>query len=111
MHAHSNWQWHLDGVFVKINGETHYLWREVGHEGEVLESLATKRGDRKAALKLLKRSMKRHGQPHVLVTDKLRSHGAAMKVIGNANKQEAGYWINNLGEISHQRFRRRERAM
>ena len=51
MHAHSNWQWHLDEVFVKINNATHYLWRAVDHEGEVLESFANKRRDRKSALK------------------------------------------------------------
>jgi len=50
-HSHSNWRWHLDEVFVRINGETHYLWRAVDHEGEVLEVLVTKRQDRKAALK------------------------------------------------------------
>jgi putative transposase len=124
MHAHSNWQWHLDEVFVKINGETHYLWRVVDHEGEVLESYVTKRRDRKAALKFIKKSMKRYGRPHIVVTDKLRSYGAAMKVIGNANKQETGRWMNNRGENSHPLpgsglftnhkkgpFRRRERAM
>ena len=109
--AHSNWQWHLDEVFVKINGETHYLWRAVDHEGEVLESFATKRRDRKAALKFLRKTMKRYGNPHVIVTDKLRSYGAAMKVIGNADKQETGPWLNNRGENSHQPFRRRARAM
>jgi len=111
MRAYSNWQWHLDEVFVKINGETHYLWRAVDHEGEVLESFVTKRRDRKAALKFLRKTMKRYGQPHVVVMDKLRSYGAAMKVIGNANKQETGRWMNNRGENSHQPFRRRERAM
>jgi putative transposase len=111
MHAHSNWQWHQHEVFVKINGETHYHWRAVDHEGEVLESFATKRRDRKAALKFLKKTMKRYGQPHVLVTDKLGSCGAAMKAIGNANKQETRRWLNNRGENSHQPFRRRERAM
>ncbi len=59
LRAHSNWQWHLDEVFVKINGETHYLWRAVDHEGEVLESYVTKRRDRKAALKFLSKTMKR----------------------------------------------------
>ena len=111
MRAYSNWQWHLDEVFVKINGETHYLWRAVDHEGEVLESYVTKRRDRKAALKFLRKLMKRYGQPNVIVTDKLRSYGAAMKVIGNAQKQETGRWLNNRGENSHQPFRRRERAM
>jgi putative transposase len=111
MRAHSNWQWHLDEVFVKINGETHYLWRAVDHEGEVLESYVTKRRDRKAALKFLRKSMKRHGQPHIIVTDKLRSYRAAMKVLGNEGKQETGRWLNNRAENSHLPFRRRERAM
>ena len=109
--AYSNWQWHLDEVFVKVNGETHYLWRAVDHEGEVLESYVTKRRDKKSALKFIRKSMKRFGPPHIIVTDKLRSYGAAMKVIGNANKQETGRWLNNRGENSHQPFRRRERAM
>ncbi|MCP4319002.1 MAG: IS6 family transposase, partial [Hyphomicrobiales bacterium] len=111
MRSYSNWQWHLDEVFVKINGQTHYLWRAVDHEGEVLESYVTKRRDCKAALKFLKKSMKRHGQPQVLVTDKLRSYGAAMTVIGNANRQQTGRWLNNRAENSHLPFRRRERAM
>ncbi len=100
MRAHSNWQWHLDEVFVKINGETHYLWRAVDHEGEVLESYVAKRCDRKAALKFRK-TMKRFGQPHVIVTDLLRSYGAAMKVIDNADRQETGRWLNNRAENSH----------
>ena len=108
---YSNWQWHLDEVFVQINGETHYLWRAVDHEGEVLDSYVTKRRDRKAALKFLRKSMKRYGRPHVLVTDKLRSYGAAMKVIGNAERQETGRWLNNRAENSHLPFRRREVAM
>ena len=111
MRAHSNWRWHLDEVFVKINGETHYLWRAVDHEGEVLESYVTKRRDRKAALKFIRKSMKRYGNPAVTVTDKLRSYGAAMKVIGNASGQETGRWQNNRAENSHLPFRRRERAM
>ena len=92
MRSYSNWQWHLDEVFVKINGETHYLWRAVDHEGGVLESYVTKRRDRKAALKFLRKVMKRYGGPEVVVTDKLRSYGAAMKVVGNADRQETGRW-------------------
>jgi putative transposase len=75
----SRWRWHLDEVFVKINGETHYLWRAVDHEGEVLEFFVTKRRDRKAALRFLKKLMKRHGRVEAVVTDRLRSYGAAMK--------------------------------
>ena len=104
MRAYSNWQWHLDEVFVKINGETHYLWRAVDHEGEVLESFVTKRRDRKAALKFLRKKMKRHGHAHIFVTDKLRSYGAAIKEIGNAERQETGRWLNNRAENSHQSF-------
>lgn len=78
MLAYSNWQWQLDEVFVKIDEESHYLWRAIDHEGEVLESFVTKRRDRKAALKSLRKTTKRHGRVHVFVTDKLRSYGAAM---------------------------------
>ena len=108
---HSNWRWHLDEVFVKINGETHYLWRAVDHEGEVLESYVTKRRDRQAALIFLKKIMKRHGQPRAIVTDRLRSYRAAMKIIGNESTQEVGRWKNNRCENSHLPFRRREYAM
>ncbi len=111
MRSYSNWQWHLDEVFVKINGELHYLWRAVDHEGEVLETFVTKRRDRKAALEFLRKIMKRYGKPSIIVTDKLRSYGAAMKVVGNAGKQETGRWKNNRAENSHLPFRRRERAM
>jgi len=109
--SYSQWRWHLDEVFVRINGETHYLWRAVDHEGEVLESFVTKKRDRKAALKFLRKAMKRYGRPKVVVTDRLRSYRAAMKVVGNADRQETGRWLNNRAENSHQPFRRRERAM
>ena len=108
---YSNWKWHLDEVFVKINGELHYLWRAIDHEGEVLEAFVTKRRDRKAALIFLKKIMKRYGKPHAIVTDRLKSYRAAMKVIGNEAVQEVGRWKNNLCENSHLPFRRRERAM
>ena len=98
-------------MFVRINGETHYLWRAVDHEGEVLEVFATKRRDRRAALNFLKRTMKRYGRPKLLVTDRLRSYGAAMNVIGVADRQLCGQWLNNRAENSHQPFRRREGAM
>ena len=107
----TQWRWHLDEVYVKIGGEMHYLWRAVEHEGEVLESYATQTRDKAAALSFLKRMMKRHGRPKVIVTDRLRSYGAAMKEIGNADAQETGRWVNNRAENSHQPFRRRERAM
>ena len=105
------WRWHLDEVFVKINGERHYLWRAVDHEGEVLESTVTKTRDKKAALKFLKKTMRRYGQPETIVTDLLRSYGAALRVIGAASLRETGRWLNNRAENSHLPFRRRERAM
>ena len=77
----------------------------------MLEVFATKRRDRKAAVKFRKRTMKRYGQPWSIVTDRLRSCGAAMKVIGNLQRQECGRWLNNRAENSHQPFRRREKAM
>jgi len=107
----SHWRWHLDEMFVKINGERHYLWRAVDHEGEVLESFVTKTRDKKAALKFLRKAMKKHGRAESYVTDKLRSYGAAMKDLGIEDRQETGRWLNNLGENSHLPFRRRERAM
>ena len=95
--SYSQWRWHLEEIFVRINGETHYLWRAVDHEGEVLEVLATKRRDRKAALTVLKRAKKRYGRPGSIVTDRRRSYGAAMKVIGKVANQECGRWLNNGG--------------
>ena len=110
-HSYSRWRWHLDEVFVKINGETHYLWRAVDHEGEVLESFVTKRRDRRAALAFLTKAMKRYGPPKVLVTDRLRSYRAAMVQLGNEKRQETGRWLNNRGGNSHLPFRRREYSM
>ena len=109
--SYLNWRWHLDEVFVRVNGEIHYLWRAVDHEGKVLEAFATKQRDRKAALRFLKRAIKRYGRPKVIVTDRLKSYRAAMNVIGNAAAQTCGQWLNNRAENSHQPFRRREGAM
>jgi putative transposase len=111
MRSHTHWRWHLDEVYVKINGEMRYLWRAVDHEGEVLESFVTTTRDKAAALKFIKKAMKRHGRPRAIVTDGLRSYGAALKAIGAAGRQETGRWLNNRVENSHQPFRRRERAM
>ena len=109
--SYSQWCWHLDEIFVRINGETHYLWRAVDHEGEVREVFATKCRDRKAALKFLRRAMKRSGRPQAIVTDRLRSYRAAIKGVGAVDRQHCGRWLNNRAEKPHQRFRRREGAM
>ena len=79
----SHWRWQLDEVFVRINGETHYLWPAVDHEGEVLAVFVTKCRDRRAAPKFMKRTMKRYGRPRSIVTDRLRSYRSAMKIMGN----------------------------
>ncbi|MEZ5687476.1 MAG: IS6 family transposase [Caenibius sp.] len=105
------WRWHLDEVFVKINGERHYMWRAVDHEGEVLESYVTKKRDKSAALAFLKKALKRHGKAETIVTDGLKSYPAAMKELGNQDRREMGRWLNNRAENSHLPFRRRERAM
>ncbi|NQY95618.1 MAG: IS6 family transposase [Henriciella sp.] len=111
MRQSPQWRWHLDEVFVNINGRQHYLWRAIDHEGEVLESYVAKRRNRKAALRFLKKAMKRYGNPEVIVTDRLASYRAAMKVLGNESRQEVGRHLNNRVENSHLPFRRRERAM
>ena len=98
-------------MYAKLNGEMVYLWRAVDHEGEVLESYVTKTRDKAAALTFMKKALNRHGSPEAITTDGLRSCGAAMKELGNADKQEVGRWANNRVENSHLPFRRRERAM
>ena len=98
-------------MYVKINGEMHYLWRAVDHEGEVLESYVTRKRDKSAALAFMKKVLKRHGSAKKIITDGLRSYPAAMKEIGTHDRREVGRWLNNRAENSHLPFRRRERAM
>ena len=111
MKGFRQWRWHLDEVFVKINGERHYLWRAVDQEGEVLESYVTKKRDKSAALAFLKKALKRHGRAEAIVTDGMRSYPAAMRELGSLERCEMGRWLNNRAENSHFPFRRRERAM
>jgi putative transposase len=108
---HIQWRWHLDEVFVRVNGERRYLWRAVDHEGEVLEVYVTKTRDRRAALDFLKRALKRFGSPRSILTDRLRSYRAALSDLGIAGRQDTTRWLNNRAENSHQPFRRRERSM
>ena len=98
-------------LYVKVNGERHYLWRAIDHEGEILESYVTKKRDKSAALAFLKRALKRHGRAEAIVTDGLRSYPAAMRELGNLDRREMGRWLNNRAENSHLPFRRRERVM
>src|SRR5919205_3784765 len=104
--------WHLDEMVVRIAGETVYLWRAVDHEGEVLDVLVQRRRDKAAALKLIRKLLKKQGfAPAVVVTDKLRSYGAAFRAIGLSARHEQGWRQNNRAENSHQPTRRRERKM
>jgi transposase-like protein len=84
------WRWHLDEVFVKINGKLCYLWRAVDHEGEVLETVVTAKRDKAAAVKFLKRIMKKYGRPRSVVTDGALLLSWATKEIGNADRQIVG---------------------
>lgn len=111
MRGFRQWKWHLDEMYVKLNGEMVYLWRAVDHEGEILESYVTKKRDKAAALTFMKKALKRHGKPEAIVTDGLKSYPAAMRELGNTEKQEVGRHANNRAENSHLPFRRRERAM
>ncbi|MGI4731078.1 MAG: IS6 family transposase [Janthinobacterium lividum] len=111
MRGFRHWRWHLDEMYVKLNGEMVYLWRAVDQEGEVLESYVTRTRDKEAALTFMKKALKRHGSPEAITTDGLRSYGAAMKELGCADRQEVGRWANNRVENSHLPFGRRERAM
>ena len=111
MRGFRQWKWHLDEVYVKINGEMHYLWRAVDQEGEILESYVTKTRDKKAAMRFMKKALKRHGSPEAITTAGLRSYKTAMQDLGNTDKQEVGRWANNRVENSHLSFQRRERSM
>ncbi len=107
----SNWRWHIDEVFVKINGDLHYLWRAIDHEGTVLDCYVSKRRDRKAAKKVLKKLISKHGLPREIVTDKLGSYKATMKELDIQELQNTERYKNNQIENSHLHFRRREKVM
>jgi putative transposase len=110
MRGFRHWRWHLDEMYVKLNGEIVYLWRAVDHEGEILESFVTRTRDKGVALTFMKKALKRNGSL-AAITGSLRSYGATMKELGNEEKQEIGRWVNNRVENSHLPFQRRERAM
>jgi transposase-like protein len=105
-------QWHLDEMAVLIGGKRFWLWRAVDDEGEVLDLLVQRRRDKNAAVKLMRRLLKKQGfAPHVLVRDKLRSYGAAKAALGLSARHEQELRKNNRAENSHQPVRRRERKM
>src|SRR6516164_6723389 len=105
-------RWHLDEMVVRIAGKQMYLWRAVDHEGEVLDLLIQRRRDSRAALRLMRKLIKKHGfTPKLLVTDKLRSYAAAFRQLGLGCPHEQGLRRNNRAENSHQVVRRRERKL
>jgi putative transposase len=104
--------WHLDEVFIKIDGRLVYLWRAVDAEGEVLDVLVQSKRDKRAALKLMRKLLKKmRFVPGKLVTDDLRSYGAAARDLRLSRRHERGRWRNNRAENSHQPTRRRERKV
>lgn len=91
LRAFSKWRCHVDEVFVKVNGKRHYLWRAVDHEGEELEAVVTKHRNKAAALKFLKKLMKRHGKAETVATDRFASYRAALRELGSTeNSGRAG---------------------
>src|SRR5215218_1180840 len=109
---HAGDTWHLDEVAVKIAGKKHWLWRAVDQNGMVLDVLVQSRRDKHAAKRLLRKLLKKQMRsPRLLITDKLRSYGAAKREImsGVEHRQHKG--LNNRAENSHQPTRRRERQM
>jgi putative transposase len=105
-------KWHLDEVFITINGQRRYLWRAVDQNGTVLDILVTSKRDTRAATRFFRKLLKGlQYVPRVLVTDKLRSYGAARRrVLGSVEHRQSKY-LNNRAENSHQPTRARERAM
>jgi putative transposase len=109
---HPTSRWHLDEMAVMIAGRQFWLWRAVDDEGEVLDLLVQLRRDKAAAMKLMRKLLKKQGfAPDVLGTDKLRSYGAAKSAMGLSARHEQGLRKNNRAENSHQPTRRRERKM
>ena len=105
-------RWHLDEMVVRIAGERMYLWRAVDHEGEILDMLVQRRRDSRAALRLMRKLLKKQGfAPKLLVTDKLRSYSSAFRRLRLACPHEQGLRKNNRAENSHQAVRRRERKL
>ena len=104
--------WHLDEVYLKIDGRMVYLWRAVDAEGEVLDVLVQSKRNKHSALKLMRKLLRKYAVvPERMVTDDLRSYGAATLDLGIDHLHDRGRWKNNRAENSHQPTRRRERKM
>jgi putative transposase len=105
-------KWHLDEVFLTIHGERHYLWRAVDQDGHVLDILVQRRRDKHAAKKFFRKLLKGLKYvPRVIITDKLRSYGAAKQEILPSVEHRQHRYLNNRAENSHQPTRQRERRM
>ena len=104
-------KWHVDEVFLSINSERRYLWRAVDEVGNTLDILVTKKRDKPAAKRFFRKLLRSHPKPKVIVTDKLRSYGAALKELLPDTEHRQSRYLNNRAECSHQRTRRRERAL
>jgi putative transposase len=105
-------KWHLDEMFLTIKGEGHYLWRAVDQEGNVLDLLVQPRRDKRAAKKFFRKLLKGLTYvPRVIITDKLKSHGAAKREILPGVEHRQHRYLNNRAENSHQPTRQRERRM
>jgi putative transposase len=105
-------KWHLDEVFIRIRGKLHYLWRAIDQHGTVLDILVQSRRNAKAAKRFFKKLLKGlQYVPRVIVTDKLRSYGAAKRTILPGVEHRQSRYLNNRAEVSHQPTRRRERQM
>jgi putative transposase len=104
-------KWHLDEMVVTINGKKHWLWRAVDQHGAVLDVLVQRRRDTAAAKRLMRKLLKRHGCPRVIVTDKLRSYAAANNELGLNVEHRQHKGLNNRAENSHQPTRVREKVM
>jgi len=89
----------------------YYLWRAVDQQGEVLEAYVSTRHNKTAALTFLRKALRRYGHPDEIVTDRYPSYGAALRDLNMQSRQITGQYLNNLCELSHQPFQRRERAM
>ena len=104
--------WHLDEVFITINGERQYLWRAVDQDGDVLDILVQPRRDQSAAERFFRKLLKSQGtEPRWLVTDTLRSYSAAHRVVMPSVNHDTRRYANNRAEVSHQPTLQRERQM
>lgn len=106
-----NDKWHLDEVVLPINGKKYWLWRAVDSKGDVLDILVQSRRNKRAAIRFFSKLFKAFGEPPVIVTDKLRSYGAALKELAPGIEHRSHKGLNNRSEGSHRPIRRREKIM